>query len=322
MERIDYMKQFFTHPIFITTLKIIISIGLLWGVIHYLDVETIMNSFLNANPFYLFIGLSLSILQLFIYVYRWRYLLRLASKDISNEEVFTSYFVGFMAGFFTPSQVGEFAGRIASHPNLKKSHIVGITLVDKLYRTALTFIVGGFGLIIFIANYFPEYWSPILRYTSTFILGLITVVFLYPEKIKEFLKLLPEKIRMHRLYNVINILETEFHNKTAWILFSITLVLYLIILVEYYFLVIAFGEVSFVTALICSASVLFVKAVIFPISFGDLGVRESSSVFFFEKMGIDASIAFNAAIIMSFANVIVPTIIGAILVLRLKRKNT
>jgi hypothetical protein len=37
-------------------------------------------------------------------------------------------------------------------------------------------------------------------------------------------------------------------------------------------------------------------------------------------MGLNTTIAFNASILMSFANVIVPTAIGTLLVLNLKRK--
>ena len=315
------MKQFFSNPIVVSALKIIVSIALLLGLFYYLDFESVISSFQNAHPQYLFIGLSLAILQLIINFYRWRYLLRLVSKEISNEEAFTSFFVGFMAGFFTPGQVGEFAGRIASHPNVKKSHIVGITLIDKLYWAALTLIVGGMGILMFVSDHFPEYWNPVLRYASTFVLGIVGAIFLFPEKMKDLLTLLPKKIREHRFYQVVEIIETEFHNKNAWILFSTTLLLYIILLVEYYFLAIAFGPVPFMTALICTASVFFVKAIVLPISFGDLGVRESATVFFFEKAGTAATIAFNASILMSFVNVIIPTAIGALLVMRVKRKS-
>ncbi len=312
------MKQFFSHPVVSITLKIVVSIVLLGGLLYYIDFKAVILSFQNANSFYLTVGLTLAILQLVVHFYRWRYLLRLVSKQISNEEVFTSLFVGFMAGFFTPAQIGEFAGRIASHPNVKKSHIVGITLIDKLYLAAITLIIGGAGFCIFIANYFGEYWDQWFIYPSSFFLALICVVFLYPEKIKELLKKLPAKIREHRFYEITEVIENEFHNKNAWTLFALTCALYTIILVEYYFLISAFGQVSLTNSLICSASVFFVKVFILPISFGDLGVRESAAVFFFQKVGVSAAVAFNASIVMSFANVIVPTAIGALLVLKLK----
>ncbi|MDP1676004.1 MAG: lysylphosphatidylglycerol synthase transmembrane domain-containing protein, partial [Bacteroidota bacterium] len=291
------MKDFFSSPIVSTTLKIMVSAVLLGGLLFYLDVRTISASFKSANPYYLTIGLSLAVFQLIIHFYRWRYLLRLVEKEISNKETFTSFFVGFMVGFFTPAQLGEFVGRIASHPNVKKSHIIAITIVDKLYWFALTIIVGGTGLAMFVSTYYGDFWSSWYRYLITIVMSIIIVIFLYPQKIKELLLQLPTSIRQHRFYEVVGFVENIFHNKNAWVVSSLTLFLYIIILLEYYFLASAFGFVSLNDALVCVASVLFVKAIILPISFGDLGVRESTAVFFFQIMGLNTAIAFNASII-------------------------
>ncbi|MFA6468347.1 MAG: lysylphosphatidylglycerol synthase transmembrane domain-containing protein [Bacteroidota bacterium] len=313
------MNSFLSHPGVATVLKIIISIVLIAALLYYIDITAIVESFQNADALYLMAGFALAVFQLIIHVYRWRYLLRLISREISTTEAITSFFVGFTAGFFTPAQVGEFAGRIASHPNINKSHIVGITVVDKLYWAALTIVIGGSGVVVFIANYFPEYWNPFYQYPMTFVFGLIIAVFLYPEKVKEILKVLPEKIRGHRFYEMIQVIEDVFHNKNGWMLFFLTSLLYGVILLEYYFLTNAFQPVALNDVVMCAASVLFVKAVILPISFGDLGVRESAAVFFFERVDVIAAVAFNASLIMSFANVIIPTAIGALLVTKLKR---
>lgn len=321
MERGGAVKQFFTRPGIVNAGKIIISLSLLWGLLYYLDDESILRSFRNANMLYLFIGLFLALLQLLLFIYRWKYLLHLISQEIPFMEVVSSFFVGVTAGFFTPVQVGEFAGRMASHPDVKKSHIVGMTLIDKLYRAILTFIIGGTGLILYIAEYLPEYWNSAIEYPALVLLVILASTFLFPQKIKQLFPMLPEKIRTHRLYQIIEVIETEFHNKNARILFFLTLVLYLVILMENYFLSLAFGDVALIPVILCVSAVLFIKATILPISFGDLGVRESASVFFYEHAGMAAAVAFNASIVMSFVNVIIPTAIGAILVMRLKRKS-
>ncbi len=314
------MKEFIAHPITATVLKIVFSAGLLTGLIYYIDLASVYQSLLNANVLYLAVGLGLAAAQLLIHFFRWRYLLRLVSREITDSEVVTSLFVGFMAGFFTPSQIGELAGRIASHPTVNRSHIIGITLIDKLYWTALTFIIGGLGLTLFVANHLIEYWNPLYQYLTAAGIFLLTALFLLPERVKTLLQLLPEKIRLHRYYEMIKVLDDKFHNTQGSILFGSTLLLYIAILLEYYFLAMAFGPVSFFDAILCGASVFFVKAVIFPAAFGDLGVRESAAVFFFEKAGSTAAIAFNASIVMSFANVIIPTAVGAVMVTRLKRR--
>ena len=313
------MISFLSRPIIGSVLKVFISALLLWGLIKYIDFNSVLTSFTHADPLFISIGLLLAFFQLVLHFFRWKYLLRLISHEITNSEVFTSLFVGFMAGFFTPAQLGEFAGRIASHPGVNKAHVIGITIIDKLYWTALTIIIGGTGLMIFYSTYFKEYWNPIFGYVGMFFIAAIIIVFLIPERIRTILQLLPKKVREHRFYEVILVIENEFHNKNARVLFGLTALLYSIIMIEFYFLAAAFGSVGFLDALICSASVFFVKAVILPISFGDLGVRESASVFFFLRVGVAAPVAFNASIVMSFANVIFPAAIGAVLVAKLKK---
>lgn len=315
------MKAFFTHPVTITLIKIIISAGLISGIIYYIDFQALYVSFLNADTFLLSIGITLAILQLFVHFFRWRYLLRLVSKEITNQEVFTSLFVGFMAGFFTPAQLGEFAGRIASHPTVNRSHIIGITFLDKVYWMILTIVIGGTGLVVFMSVYMTEYWHPGYSIAAGTVIVLLTGLYLTPEYIKLVLQKLPERIRGHRYYEMIIVLEERFHNTQGRVLFGLTGLIYLFILVEYYFLAISFGPVPFTDVLMCGASVFFVKSIFLPISFGDLGIRESAAVFFFERAGSTAAIAFNASIVMSFANIIIPNAIGAVMMLRLKRKQ-
>jgi uncharacterized membrane protein YbhN (UPF0104 family) len=314
------MKEFFSRPAITTGLKIVVSFALLAGLIYYIDMDSLRQSYQQADSGFLLAGIAMAGLQLVIHVFRWRYLLRLVTPAISNREVFTSFFVGFMAGFFTPAQLGEFAGRIASHPNVNRSHIIGITLIDKIYWAAMTFVIGGTGIAVFAADHYADHWNPFYRYAVTFVLGLIIAVVLYPEKVKELLTLLPERVRQHRFYEIIQVIESEFHNRNAWMLFTMTAALYGVILLEYYFLINAFTAVSLGDAAMCAAAVFFVKAVILPISFGDLGVRESAAVFFFTTVGASAAAAFSASIIMSFANVIVPTAVGALMVLTIAKK--
>lgn len=314
------MKELLNDPRIVTTVKLMVSIGLLAGLITYVDFASVAASFRTAHLLYLAAGIALAVLQVLIHLYRWRYLLRLVTPDATDREVVTSFFVGFMAGFFTPAQLGEFAGRIASHPNVPRLRIVGITIVDKVYWTVLTFVIGGSGLLVFLSGRYPDAWTSLYRYAATFLFGVIITIVLYPDRLKDVLAQLPERIRRHRFYVLIDTIEQVFHNRNAWMTFFLTSALYGVILLEFYLLLNAFGDVTLDDAMMCGACIFFVKAVIIPISFGDLGVRESAAVFFLGTVGTPAAVAFNASIVMSLANVIIPTAIGAVLVNTLQRK--
>lgn len=253
-----------------------------------------------------------------IHFVRWRYLLRLISPEVTNNEVFTSLMVGIAAGFFTPAQVGEFAGRIASHPALRKSSVAGMTAIDKLYLIAVTFISGIIGLTAFISTHLNSYWHSSYFLIVILLVMLFIAVFSFPHQTKKIFSLLPKKLKAHRFYNVIDAIETRFFNKNGRILFVLTALLFAINFLQYYLFVRAFEPVSLLESVMCSSSVFFVKAFVLPISIGDLGVRESTAIFFYSKIGIAAATAFNASFCLFLSNIFLPSVIGALLIVRLK----
>ena len=314
------MKQFFAHPVVSFSLKVLVSLILFTGLLYYIDVKTVLASFKNADPVYFTLGFLFVIANVGLNFIRWRYLLRLISPDINDEEVFTSLVVGITAGFFTPAQIGEIAGRIASHPTLRKSHVVGMTLIDKMYLLSLTFITGAIALPIFLLLYLNVYWHFVYGVIAIAIIIAFTGIFLFPHNSKTILTLLPQKVRDHQLYNVIEIIETRFHNKEGRMLFVLTGLFYVVIFIQYFIFVVAFQPVPFFDSLICSSSVYFVKAAVLPISIGDLGIRESAAVFFFSKVGVSAASAFSASFSMFLANIVLPSIVGALMIIKLKAK--
>ncbi len=301
--------------------KITLSIGLLTAVAYYVDFRAVAVSFSQSDPFLMSIGVSLAVLQIMIHFFRWRFLLRIVSDDIGNRETWMSLFVGFTAGFFTPAQLGEFAGRIASHPGIRTVQVVGLTVIDKFYLMVVSFIFGGTGLVIFAGRFFPEYWNPVYWYGMMFIDAVLIVLCVSPAFLKKVLVLLPSRIRQHQAWEALQVIGREFTVRIARTMFLFTAALYLVIFTEFYFLVNAFGPVPLTDCLLSVASIFFVKTFIVPFSFGDIGIRESASVFFLGHFGTAASVAFNASLVMSFINVILPVVIGAVFILRMKKRS-
>jgi len=304
----------------IISLKVLITVGLLAGLLFYIDINEIKNSISQADPVLLALGSVLVIANTGIHFLRWRYLLRLVSPDISAMDVATSLLVGFSAGFFTPGQVGEIVGRIAGHPDLRKSQVIGMTIIDKVYILAVTVITGIGSLAVFCRLFYPLYWN--IVYTILVIVFLLTIAaaMAIPERILPFLKRLPKSVRDHRYYSVIGFIEQTFRNRHARTVSVLSASLYAVIAVQFYIFINAFSGVAFFDTAVSSLSVYFIKAVVLPISIGDLGVRESASVFFFSKFGVPAVSAFNASVCMFIVNVLFPSLIGAVLVLKLKLK--
>ncbi len=65
---------------------------------------------------------------------------------------------------------------------------------------------------------------------------------------------------------------------------------------------------------------MFVKALL-PISFGDLGVREATSIYFLSKYGIADVVAFNSSLLLFTINMIIPALVGLLFFPSLYKKN-
>ena len=301
-----------------TILKFIVGIGLLVALVLYVDIRALRDSLLSAKSGYLVLGSSLVVANIAMQYLRWRYLLKLISPEVRAPAVLSSLFVGYSAGFFTPGQVGEHGGRIVSLGTIQSIQVLAMSLIDKIYVLAVTIITGVVTFWLFFTLYLPEYWSGIFTAVVFAVVAAFLVVVLYPDLLKKVLRLVLHKVRKYRAVSAFLFVRDVFHRKQARILLLMTFVFNGIVILQYHFFVSAFAPVSLVVSTLCTSSILFIKAAILPISLGDLGIRESTAIFFFSRAGVAAAAALNASLCVFFVNILVPSLIGAALVLRLK----
>lgn len=312
------MNGLLRSPVFSFLVRTLVASVLLYALSMYIDAAAVIASLRTADPSLLAMGFLLVAANTGVHFLRWRYLLRLVSADVGNADVLTSLLVGFTAGFFTPAQVGEFAGRIASSPGIRRSRIVGVTLIDKAYLLAATVITGVPSLALFLSLFYPEQWNGVYS-AGVIVLAAVVVAFAsFPERSFGILRRLPERVRSHRFFSVFTVLEDGFRDLHGRVTFLYSLALYVVIALQFALFINAFEPVAADVSVIGSLSVYFVKAVILPVSIGDLGVRESASVFFFSKYGVSAAAAFNASLCMFLANIVLPAAAGALLVFRVR----
>lgn len=306
---------------FIFFLKIAVAAGLLYALISFIDLKVIITAFQNARYKFLLIGFALSGALFFVQFMRWKLLILLISKEVQNKEIATSLLVGNAFGFVTPGQFGEVAGRLLAHQSLRKAHVAGVFLLDKIYVTLFTIILGIFGFRLFLIRFFSELWNPAYNFIAlvSFIIALF--ILFQPRYIKLLQKLLPKKIREHRFFDSIEIINSSFHTTQAVTLALLTFLWFGIIILQYYFFIHAFATISLVDTLAGVGTIFFIKNILLPISIGDVGVRESASIFFFGKFGISAVAAFNAPLLTYIANNVITGIIGSLLILKLHIKT-
>jgi len=301
-----------------TILKIVVGLGLLTALVLYVDLKALIHSIRQANVVFLAIGSALVVVNVGVQFFRWRYLLRLIASDISDKEIVSSLLVGYSAGFFTPGQVGEHGGRVASLSSLKSIQVLAVSLIDKVYVLAVTIIVGMIGMWLFCKTFLPNYWSPVLTIAVIACVFTFLIVVLYPDLLKRLLRLVLHKVRKYKAVASFLFVKDVFHRRQARVLLLLTILFQFVVIVQYYVFVRAFEPVSFAVSALCTSNILFVKSAILPISIGDLGVRESSAIFFFSRAGVSAASALNASLCVFTVNILLPSLIGALFIMRMK----
>ncbi len=294
------------------------AIGLLTALVFYVDVDALRQSVLRANALYLIIGASLVVANLGLQFLRWRYLLRLISTEVPGSKILTSLFIGYSAGFFTPGQVGEHGGRMVSLSPLQSIQVLAMSLIDKIYILAVTIIMGLVAVWLYFELFLPQYWTPFFTAGVFAVTASFLIVVFYPDLLKKLLRVMLHKVRKYRAVSAFLFVRDVFHRRQARVLLFLTFLLNAIVILQYHFFVMAFAPVPLKVSVLCASNILFIKAAILPISLGDLGIRESTAIFFFTRAGIPAAAALNASLCVFFINILLPSLLGAVLVLRIK----
>jgi len=71
--------------------------------------------------------------------------------------------------------------------------------------------------------------------------------------------------------------------------------------------------------MIASVMVYFTKTLIPAITLGEIGIREGAAIYFFGLFGCSEAVAFNSSMLLFIFNLLLPSLIGLYLLLRLKR---
>jgi len=294
----------FRRRFFVLTLKTIVGAGLLYLVFRMVDINDVLLSLRSANVIYVALAFLLLSLNLGTRVLKWKMMLHAAENKTTTWEAFESLILGVSLGSFTPGQIGELGGRFMRLTNCKSAHIVGLAILDRS-QLFLVLAMSGLTSYAFIAIentlaavgvslvsvavclflFFKLDWTQKL-------LAVFDFKFLHSEWFVDFLESFSFLKNHH-------ILPALFYS------LAFSFVLYL----QMYFLLNAFGHVDPWTAFLGFSAMMFFKSLL-PISIGDIGVREASTVYFFSLLHVPSVIALNASLMMFVINLIIPTVMG------------
>lgn len=239
---------------------------------------------------------------------KWHYLLNGVGMNVSAGNSVKSYLVGMAGGLLTPGRVGEIA-RLAYLNGFKKSSVIILVMVDKwvdlqvifflalpgvfYFGKVFIFVLFGLMTLMMIGFYFfsgnPIKWIRMIMKTR-----------LVPLKLKDKFERILEKIPGIGL-----------RFKSGF--FFITLSCYILVLIEFYFLLEGKGYGS--TGVTLTVQPLVMLTNMFPVTIAGLGVREGSAAILTGSWGIPAPVAIHAAFMLFILNTVMPAILGVFFIL-------
>ncbi len=300
-------------------LKLFIAAGLLTYIISTVKPGEIWIAIKQANLGFMLAAFSLMFLNLYLQYLKWKFTCELLLKESSNSKIFISLMHGFAAGVFTPARVGEYFGRAIVLKDKPVYKVALATLLDKFFPLLMVAIFGSISSIIFIHfEYGITIFITISLFIVLFSLFYFFIYLLLNERFWDsliFVKL-RKSTRMNYFLNKLKELK-NLDREYAVKMLTVSFVFYLCFLIQYALLVASFSNhLQFVDYLWAGNLIMFAKTIIPPISLGELGIREGASVYFISRLGESASVGFNASIFLFLINVLLPSIIGFILLLK------
>ena len=284
--------------------RVIVSAVVLSLVFSLVQWENALIAFKSADSRFILLAALLLSVNIGIRTLKWRSMLQTVKDHPTLREAFGSVMLGISLGSFTPGELGEFAGRALHVTDAKRSHLVGLTLLDKAQMFIVTSCAGVVSLLF-------------LTFDNSFLLVITAMVIILLSSIV-IVRLDVIAILGHRLnYSLFNkpwltrVLEglsfLNFRQLISTVLY--TGMYHGILILQMYFLINGFSKIDMIHAFIGTSAMMFVKSLL-PISIGDLGIREAGSIYFFSIYDISQAAALNASLILFFINIFIPSILG------------
>ncbi|MCP4522345.1 MAG: flippase-like domain-containing protein [Cytophagales bacterium] len=246
---------------------------------------------------------------------KWKYLIQKIEK-VSFWEAYEGVLTGLSFGFVTPRSIGDYAGRVLQLKASRRSEVVGALVVSRFAQLVATLFFGALGFIVFSCSFsLNELWTE-WSYLVSFALIVLFLLTTYWNRNYLFTYLQKLKLPFIRFLLIIKSYTLEDYRKVL----SYSFLRYLTFSTQFIVVMYLYGVSAPILLLFCAIALIYLtKSLVISFNFlSDLGVREASAIFFLSKLGISPSLILISSLSLWLLNIVVPTVVGAFFVLKLK----
>ncbi len=295
----------------------IISLFLLWNIYLQITRQTDLISsgvWKHTGPLGWF---GLSILLMFVNTslesYKW-YVLTNSVEKICYSRVLASYLAGISFSIITPNRIGEYPGRILYLGRSNTFRYINVSILGIMSQLSAVYLFGLFGLIYYNIAF------PSLNGKAGLGACLMATIFLIVVywKFELWLPLLA-KLKWLKRFATYGQLLKRVTTKRQILILGVSLLRFIIFSAQYLSLLRWMNVPVPLFDGFCMAALFFwIMAVIPGIALTELGIRGSVSIFIFKHFSLNITGILAATAGIWLLNLIIPSVIGSILILRMR----
>ena len=274
------------------------------------NLASVKEIFTFQNNLLILFAFVLLFLNWGIEVYKWQ-LLTKSLERISFTKAWQSVWMGVCIGNLTPGRVGEFAGRVLFFKPEHRAKATTLHFVSGITQLVITIVMGCIGLLCFSSMIDEKYFIPIL--ISESILLLVFSILLW--RVNKVIAWLSTKKFLAKLD--FSHLEIERSMLLKMLFFST--IRYCIFAFQFYLLLTACGVSGNIYHITGAITITYLLLSTIPmISFIEVAIRAFVVVLLFGGLGSNDWKLSIAATLLWIINIVVPSIIGYIFLVRNK----
>ena len=245
--------------------------------------------------------------------YKWHLLTR-SVEPLPYWRTFSSYLAGVAFSIITPNRIGEYPGRILYLGRSNTFRYINVAILGSIAQLSAVYLFGLAGLIYY------NILFPALA--AKFALGLCAVVNVFLFLLYwRFESILPsfERYKWLRRFIVYSKLLNRITTRELIRVLFISFLRFVIFTAQYLFLLRWMNvQLPLVEGFCMGALFFWVMAVIPSIALTELGIRGSVSIYIFRHFSADTIGILAATAGIWVLNLIIPSIIGSTLILRMR----
>lgn len=293
-----------------------VALGLLVTQAHPAEV---LARFVRANPLWALAALALMPVNVGLEAYRWWRLVRRLAPEVPYRQALVAVVGSYPLGLLTPGRVGDYVGRALYVRELAPGPSAALTFGERMATLAACLVGGLVALGPYLRTHAPPspLW-PTLTFATALGTGALLALLLFPDLARRVISTLVPIPAVRRALAAFGAIPRD----EAATLVGLSGVRYLVFSAQFVCLVQAFAPgASWRGAALAVALTFYAKSAVPQVTLGDLGVRESASVFFLGAYGVGAAAALNASLAVFAVNLLLPALLGVPLLLRLRLRR-